>query len=525
MRFRRATLARALALVIVAAVCAGRASATIGYTVSLAEPENHLFHVTMTIPDVHSQVLVQMPAWNALYQIRDFSSRIEGLGATSSTGSPPTVLKLDKQTWRITGEGIINVAYRIYWDDAGPFSSQLSSVHAFMNLAEILMYIPDRRKEPVWLVLRGAPSHWVFKTALKPYDYSFWSGPPDRIVDGKPILPRVFVAQSYDELVDAPVEGGSLQFFDLPGVAPPVHVVVHGEKWSKPELQDGLVKIVNYETQLMGGAPYSNYTFLLHIGADSSGGGGGMEHANCTAIGAPNVGVALSTAAHEFFHLWNVKRIRPQSLEPVDYTKEMYTRALWFAEGVTSTYASYTEVRTGMWSADAFWEDLAEQIGDLQSRPARAWESVEESSLNAWFEKYSQYNRADVSISYYNKGQIDGVLLDLLIRDATDNKKSLDDVMRAMNEQFAKKGKFYDDSADIEAVAESVAGVSFKDFFAKYVAGTDEIPYDQFLAIAGMYTTVSSQDGTHLRYQILQMGKTSDKQRRIREGILKGTTN
>ena len=163
----------------------------------------------------------------------------------------------------------------------------------------------------------------------------------------------LILTHNYDEMVDTPVEFGGFQTFDLPGITPPVHVAVHGENWNKQELIDGLSEIVRYETQLMGGAPYS-ITHLSSTSAQgSNGGGGGMEHANSTAIGAASAASAISTAAHEFFHLWNVKRIRPQTLEPMDYTKEMYTRALWFAEGVTSTYASYTEVRTGMWTPTA----------------------------------------------------------------------------------------------------------------------------------------------------------------------------
>ena len=163
----------------------------------------------------------------------------------------------------------------------------------------------------------------------------------------------------------------------------------------------------------------------------------------------------------------------------------MYTRSLLLAEGVTSTYASYAVVRTGLWTPNQFYEDLAYQIQELQDRPAHKWQSVEESSLNAWLEKYPQYNQPEYSISYYNKGQLDGFLLDVLIRDATDNHKSLDDVMRSLNDNFAKKGRFYNDSADIEATTESVAGVSFKDFFAKYVAGADELPYTDTLSKAG----------------------------------------
>jgi predicted metalloprotease with PDZ domain len=295
---------------------------------------------------------------------------------------------------------------------------------------------------------------------------------------------------TYDVLVDTPIEFCECENFPLAGFDPPVSVAVHGENWNKRELEDSLSKLVRYETQLMGGTPYDHYQFIFHIDPNGAG-GGGMEHANSTAIGATSTAGAISVAAHEFFHLWNVKRIRPQSLEPIDYSKEMYTRSLWFAEGVTSTYAAYAEVRTGLWTASQFYEDLSNQINELQSRPARLWQSVEESSLNAWLEKYPQYNRPDYSISYYNKGQLDGFLLDVLIRDATDNHKSLDDIMRSLNENFAKKGRFYNDSADIETTAESVAGVSFRDFFAKYVADTEELPYAETLAKAGLNLVTS----------------------------------
>jgi len=458
---------------------AGAARATIQYQISLDRTVEHLFDVTVTIPDVHDGVVVQMPAWNATYQIRDFASRIQNFGA--STGpydklEPIPITQLDKETWRITGDGSITVKYSIFWDEPGPFASQLNTSHAFLNLAEVLVYVRDRRSEDIHLVfgLSAAPPNW-------------WVTAP---LDGKGNVEAgrnrmiFFSAAGYDQMVDAPVEAGEYNEFNLEGITPPVHVVVHGENWDKKKLADGLSKIVRYETQLMGGAPYKEYTFMLHIGPDF--GGGGMEHANSTAISAASTQGAIEIAAHEFFHLWNVKRIRPQSLEPIDYTKEMWTRALWFAEGVTSAYASYAEVRTGMWSREQFYEDLGSQITALESRPARKWESVEESSLDAWFEKYPLHNQQDFSISYYNKGQLDGECLDILIRDATENQRSLDDVLRSMNENFAKKGKFYNDSADIEATAEAISGTSFRDFFAKYVAGTDEVPFAEILAKAGL---------------------------------------
>jgi len=482
--------ARLAVLLVVALASSEGAVATINYSISIDHPENHLFHVTMTIPDVHDNVTIQMPAWNATYQIRDFASRIQNLHAIGETKKALPIEKLDKQTWKISGSQQIEVEYLIFWDEAGPFGSELNSNHAFINVAEIVFYIPERRGEQVSLAISAnVPQNWNVACALSTVNVQ--SGRNHMISMSAP---------NYDALVDAPLEFGEFDFFTLATAKSEVSVAVHGENWNKRELEEGLTRIVRYEPQLMGGAPYDHYQFIFHI--DPSGaGGGGMEHANSTAIGATSTAGAIGTAAHEFFHLWNVKRIRPQSLEPIDYSKEMYTRSLWFAEGVTSTYGAYALLRTGLWTPNQFYDDLAYQINELQSRPARLWQSVEESSLNAWLEKYPQYNRPEFSISYYNKGQLDGFLLDVLIRDATDNHKSLDDVMRTMNDNFAKKSRFYNDSADVEATVETVAGVSFKDFFAKYVSGTDELPYADTLAKAGLDLRISQASRADLGFE------------------------
>jgi predicted metalloprotease with PDZ domain len=448
------------------------ASATIRYQISLAEPEAHLFHVTMTVPNVRDSLNVQLPAWNATYQIRDFAMRVQDVQASDEHHKTLPVRKLDKLTWHIAGSATVTIMYAISWDEPGPFAAQLNTTHAFLNLAMLLFYVPDRRAEDIQLQLRDIPPNWNTATPLHaPSGNS---------------TPQTYEAKNYDQLVDSPIECGQFQEFDLPGITPVVHVVVHGGNWDKTLLIDGLSRIVRSETSLMGGAPYPDYTFILHIGV---GGGGGMEHADGTAISVPSTNAAIGTAAHEFFHLWNVKRIRPQTLEPVDYTKEMPTRALWFAEGFTNTYGDYTLVRMDLWTPQQFYNDLANQITQLEARPARRWQSLDESSLDAWYEKYPIYNGPDFSVSYYNKGQIVGDMLDILIRDETDNHKSLDDVMRAMNENFAKKGRFYNDDADIEATVESVSGRSFKDFFARYVSGTDEIPFAEVFAKAGIKIT------------------------------------
>ena len=481
------------------------AAATVHYKISLDHPEQHVFHVTMTVPNAALSEAIRMPAWNALYQIRDFAYRVEDVRAAwaDSSGGESGQLsprKLDKSTWQFgydrdafmsLGRGELVFRYLIEWDDPGPFNSQLNPHHAFVNFAEVLMYGPARRDEDVSVEFVDIPAGWRIATALAPGSAA-----------------NTFTAPSYDALVDAPVEIGKFEEFSFVEAGAPIRVVVDAKEWNRARLEDALKRITGYELKLMGGAPFKEYTFFFHIGSYAEAGGGGMEHANGSAISSSSVEGAIATAAHEFFHLWNVKRIRPQSLEPVDYTKEQYTRALWFAEGVTSTYGAYALERSGLRNKEQWYGDLAEQITELESRPARTWQSVEESSLGAWLEKYDGYRQPDRSISYYNKGQIDGVLLDLAIRDATANHKSLDDVMRHMNEVYALRGRFYDDSGgfpgdigSIGVAVNDVAGRSFEEFFRRYVSGTDEIPYDKFLAVAGLEVKIDSSKLADLEFR------------------------
>jgi len=500
------------------------AFATIRYQVSLSQPDRHLFHVRIEIPDVAPGATIAMPAWNALYQIGDFAYRVRDVEVArvppgqSSTEHFEIARALDAQDWSLripsaAGDAAAEtdpeevVSYSVSWDDPGPFTSQLNDHHAFINLAEILMYLPDRRAEKTEVVFTDVPSGWKIIAEL-PHG-------PDA---------DSFTASSYDALVDAPVEAGHFNEFEFDNDGAHFRVVVDAQDWDKAFLSDALHRITGYEMGLMGGPPFSEYTFIFHIGAYSDVGGGGMEHMNSTAIADNSTSSVVAIAAHEFFHVWNVKRIRPQSLQPVDYSKEQYTRALWFAEGVTNTYCSYTLERTHLWTKKQFYGDLASQIAELQSRPARKWQSAEESSLDAWFEKYDDYNLPDRSISYYNKGQILGVMLDLAIRDATNDRKSLDDVMRRMNDEYAKRGLYYNGSDGIRRAVEEVSGQSFADFFRRYVSGTDEIPYNRFLSVAGLRIQLSpAPDGT-MNAAISEISNPSERQLTIREGLLRGVT-
>ena len=464
----------ALIALVAGLLAAGSARAAIRYEVSLAHPEQHLFHVKMEVPDVQGEVKLQMAAWNALYEIRDFSSHVQQVQAFAN-GQPTRITKLDKLTWLIQGTGTISVRYDTFWDDIGPFNTQLNSEHAFINPAMILLYVADRRSEKSAIVLQDLPADWSVASATT---MSILQSGANRVA--------LFEAPTFDALADGPIEASHFEEFLIHDVSPPVRVVIHGENYKRHEVEAALRKIVLYETKMMEGAPYPNYTFIFHIGKPAGGGGGGMEHANSTAIYVPSGEYLSNVSAHEFFHLWNVKRIRPASLEPVDYTHEMYTRALWFAEGVTNTYGSYALVRSGIWNHQQFYQDLSAQITELETRPAERWQSAEQSSLDTWLEKYALYNQPQRSVSYYTKGQVLGVLLDILIRDRTDNQHSLDDVLRNMNQDFARSGKFYRDSLDVRLTAEKLAGGSLDDFFNNYVGGAQALPYAELLSRAGL---------------------------------------
>jgi len=506
------SLLRSTAVVALLVIAVRPAPATIRYSVSFDHPEKHLFQVTMTVPVKGSDAVVALPAWNALYQIRDFAARLRDVKASChAPGSVPLQLRqLDKDTWRVAQSAScepevksdFEIRYSIQWDDAGPFNSQLNEHHAFINLAEILISVPDRRSEDTQITFVNVPEGWNITSELA-------AGSE----------PSSFVAPTYDALVDAPVEAGKFDEFKFESGGAHFRVIVDAASWNQGRLENALRRITAYELQLMGGAPFQEFAFFFHIGPEAAVGAGGMEHANSTAIADTSIEGAASVAAHEFFHVWNVKRIRPQNLEPVDYTKEQYTRALWFAEGVTNTYCAFTLERTGLWSKRQFYDDLASQIERVQSHPAHEWQSAEESSLDAWFEKYDAYNTPDRSISYYDKGQIIGDMLDLAIRDASDNHKSLDDVLRLMNEKYAKQGRFYDETKDIRSAVEEVAGKSFEDFFRRYVSGTDEIPFNDFLANAGL------QLKTDAGFSVSEISHPSDRQRRIREGFLHGSSD
>ncbi|HWR37150.1 MAG TPA: PDZ domain-containing protein [Clostridia bacterium] len=456
---------------------------TLRYQVSLRDRAAHIAHVQLAYEGGGEQDF-QLPAWNALYQVRDFAQYVTRVEARDGAGRLLSHRKLDKSTWRIDADakhGCSILSYDVVADTPGSFGAQINADHAFLNWAMVLMYPVDGRAAPIRIRITDLPTEW-------------------RVADGE-VFPRTSdrgavsvegAAEKYDALVDSPVEIGKFTESSFEEGGATYRVIVHGEPsdFDMAAIKTMLRKVVAAAVDWMQDRPYKQYTFIYHLPRGPA--SGGMEHAYSTAIDVDAQRVAdhplslSGVSAHEFFHLWNVKRIRPRTLEPVDYTRENYTRALWFSEGVTSTVQEHMLYRAGLIDEQQFLDRLAFQISSLESRAAHSTQSAEESSLDAWLEKYPYYHQPERSVSYYTNGQILGVLLDLRMREVTRGIRSLRDLFQWMNANYAKRGIFFDDSVGVQKAAESVTGASFQGFFSHYVAGTQELPYDELFRSVGL---------------------------------------
>ncbi len=470
-----------LLLVLARPALASLPAAPVDYYVSLSKAGEHLAHVRIHLAGTSGERDVQLPAWNALYQIRDFAQNVRRVTATNGAGQSLPVHKIDKTTWRIGGaESGAEVEYDILADQPGPYGAQLTPEHAFFNLAQILMYPVDARDSPMTVTFTDFPASWKIATALP------------SLRPGVTSSHAVFTARSYDRLVDGPVEIGTFKdvFFDQDGATYHVVVDANPADYDMETLKQTVHKIVAAGVSWMGDRPFTEYLFLYHF--PHGPGGGGMEHAYSAAIDVSadrlkdDFLFLEQVTAHEFFHLWNVKRIRPRALDPIDYTRENYTTSLWFCEGVTSAVANTLLLRAGLLDERRYLDLLNQEIRTLELRPAHLRQSVEESSLDTWFDKYPQYRLPERSISYYNKGEILGVLLDLAVRERTGGQKSLRDVFQWMNTHYANEGRAFEESSGVRQAAEAVTGADFSAFFRDYVSGVEEPPYNQLLASVGL---------------------------------------
>jgi predicted metalloprotease with PDZ domain len=434
-----------------------------------------------------------MPVWTpGSYLIREFERHVQDFAADAN-GRALDWIKVNKNTWRVRTNGARQwrATYRVYANELTVRTSELNSDHAFWNNAALLMF-PDGRLDAPSTLRVVPPSAWKVATGL-----------PE--VSGQP---NTFQAKNFDILYDSPFEVSDFKElkFEVRGV--PHRIVIDGEGNYDPErMRTDVRKIVEAETAMFGAIPYQNYTFILHLRSET---GGGLEHLNSTALGFRRFNFStdknyrnfLSLVAHEFFHLWNVKRIRPDALGPFDYTKENYTRLLWVAEGITEYYGNLMVRRAGLISDQVYLAHLADQIKDFQETPGRQVMSAEEASFDSWIKFYRpDENTVNSQISYYDKGELLGLLLDLDIRRRTNNGKSLDDVMRYLYTDFFQKGRNYT-PADFQKACELMAGSGLDDLFAKNIRGRSELSYNAFLSAVEAGGWTLAQDGTRIRIKV-----------------------
>ena len=459
-------------------------SSGISFTVSMSKPWTHLLEVEMSVKvaanlNVPNEIDLVMPVWTpGSYLIREFERHVQDFAADAN-GRALDWTKINKNIWRVKTNGVRawHVVYRVYANELSVRTSELNSDHAFWNNAALLMY--PEGQIGASSILRIVPaSGWKIATGLPP------------VVGEK----NTFRAENFDILYDSPVEVSNFKELDFQVRGVPHRIVIDGEgNYDPVRLRNEVQKIVAAEVSMFGEIPYHDYTFILHLRSNT---GGGLEHLNSTALGFRRFGFSNdegyrrfdSLVAHEFFHLWNVKRIRPDALGPFDYTKENYTRSLWVAEGITEYYANVITRRAGLTSDTAYLEHFAQQIQDLQEMPGRHEISAEEASFDAWIKLYRpDENSVNSQISYYDKGELLGMLLDLQIRTRTNNEKSLDDVMRYLYTEFYQKGRNYTPE-DFQRVCELIAGANLEQFFSRYVRGRDELTliYNQVFIGAGL---------------------------------------
>lgn len=472
---------------------AGKAQVKINFEVSFKEPQAHYAEVEMVISGLAKKTFVdvKMPVWTpGSYLIREFEKSVEGFGA-SANNKTIKFEKVNKNTWRIFNNktGVIKINYRLYAFEISVRTAFIDASHAFLSPTNIFMYPAGMINAPSTVSIKPFAGWNQVSTALEP-------------VAGKQFT---YTASNFDILYDSPIEVGNQDVFSFNAAGVLHDVVMYGGgNYDKEKLKTDMAKIVEQATKLYGENPNKYYTFIIH---NYLRGGGGLEHLNSSVLGASrnqydnekSYKGFLNLVAHEYHHLWNVKRLRPIALGPFDYDKENYTTNLWIAEGFTSYYENKFMLRAGFITPDEFALDLANAIGTLINTPGAKVQSAASSSFDAWIIAYRPTeNTKNSAISYYNKGEVIGLLMDLEIVNATNGLKSLDDVMKAMYYQTKKLKRGYTD-AEFKAMAEKIAGKSLAGFWAKYVNGVDDIEYAKYLGYAGI-SIVNENEGKSIPY-------------------------
>ncbi len=476
---------------------------SLSYEVSF-DLRKHLIHVRLTVEGPLPEPLaLQMPCWTpGSYLVREYARHVENLRATVNA-TRCGVRKSSKDTWTIAhgGASSIIVEYSVYAHDLTVRTNHVSATHAYFNGAATFVRPVqdgvDWDHMPIKLTLTKPDPAWSIATGLPPIASQ----------------PGVYQAADFEQLCDCPVDVGVHERLEFIVQNKPHAIVLWGSpiRFDRDRLKRDVQKIVETESALFGGLPYEDYLFLVHIAPGTR---GGLEHENSTTLllspdsfdtdsGYEDV---LSLVAHEFFHLWQVKRTRPAGLRPYQYDRENYTRMLWLFEGGTSYYDWLLLRRAGLVSPKKYLEHLASEIARLEDTPGRSMQSVEEASFDAWIKLYRpDEHSVNSTVSYYLKGEIVCALIDLAIRVRSNGAKSFDDVLRYLWAEYGQHKRGVDED-NVESVFAAATGVDVSDVIDHCVRSKRPLAYEELLGKCGIALKTKGAKGASLGVRLRMDG-------------------
>lgn len=452
----------------------------INYRVSFEKPFTHYCEVEISIENIKKDsVIFSMPVWTpGSYLIREFARNVDKVSASGIDGKELFTEKINKNSWKVdaSGQSKINFSYRVYCNELTVRTSEINNDHAFLSSSGVFMFVRGYEDKKCVLKIE-LPTEWKkISTGLG--------------TDSE----NIYSAENYDVFIDSPVEIGNQNIleFEIKGTK---HFICLSGKGNYKEdvLVSDFKRIAEEEIKLLGGdIPYKDYTFIIHLVEK---GGGGLEHLNSFVVQMARWNFSdeklykkfLGLVSHEYFHLWNVKRIRPAALGPFDYDNENHTKSLWVAEGWTSFFDNLILRRCGLIDNKEYFEFLDVEVNDIMRFVGRFTQSLAESSYDTWIKFYRKdENFNNSQISYYTKGALVSLMLNIEIIKSTNAEKSLDEALRMLYEDYKKDNSKGFTDKRLKEVCESLCGKNLDEFWKLYINGTAELPLESYLAECGL---------------------------------------
>jgi len=453
-------------------------NSTIHFSLSFPEAQAHYVDVQLDIQGFENQNYIDLvlPVWApGSYLIREYAKNVERFRAADATGVACPFTKVNKNTWRVQHHGkALSVTYAVYGFESSVRTSFINREHAFLSPVGVFFHIQGQLQHPVTVSVK-LPENWPkISTGLEPTNSS-----------------NTYYAANFDILYDSPFEIGNHDTwsFEVEGVTHECAMVGEGN-YNKQQLTEDITKIVAEENKIWGSNPNNYYLFITHNHQNAF---GGLEHLNSTVLACSRFAYQqeasyksyLSLVAHEYFHLWNVKRLRPKALGPFDYNQENYTTGLWIMEGFTAYYDNLIVRRCGFYSEEEYLQQLAIDFNTVYNRPGYQLQSAAAASFDTWIKQYRpDENSANTSISYYNKGAMHAVALDIKILVQTEGKYRLDDVLKAAYNQFYIIENRGFEEEELQKLAEDLTGVPLDDIF-KAAHSVEELDYNRIFNEVG----------------------------------------